>query len=464
MILKHGMVNAPTPWIKLQTFQRIPKDERRFKIDPRFKAVLTDDRFRAVDGAYCGCVGARMCVLVCVMSASWRYEPADPADDYRVIKTQYTQPYIYQPLSSPRPPTPHNTGQYDKYGRKLRKDRRVVDDLSAFYTVDDEEESAEAAEAGGGKVKGKKGKGGGVGDGDPRFRLKAGMGGPAEEEDEEEDSGSGSGSEAGGEKEKPAESRSEMEERLDYLNRLARGDAGSDASVSTSSSSSGDSGSDGDEDSDSEGEEGEGGVAESRRLEAGPVPMGEATRRLAIMNVDWDHMKAVDLLGVLLSFKPAAGRVARVTVYCSDYGLERMAEEARLGPGFLRGGAVAAAASGGSKEEEGEGGDEEGSDASSSAASGGGSGDEGEEVDQEALRAYEIQRLRYHFAVAECDAVGTAAALYEEVDGLEFEASAAQLDARFVPDDVGFEGRPVRDTAEALPSDYGAWVGVWVWG
>lgn len=35
-----------------QTFQRIPKDERRFKIDPRFKAVLTDDRFRAIDGAY----------------------------------------------------------------------------------------------------------------------------------------------------------------------------------------------------------------------------------------------------------------------------------------------------------------------------------------------------------------------------------------------------------------------------
>lgn len=33
-----------------QTFQRIPKDERRFRIDPRFKTVLTDDRFRAIDG------------------------------------------------------------------------------------------------------------------------------------------------------------------------------------------------------------------------------------------------------------------------------------------------------------------------------------------------------------------------------------------------------------------------------
>lgn len=346
----------------------------------------------------------------------------------------------------------------------------MVDDLSAFYTVDDEGQVANEAETGGGKAKGKKSKGDAVGnDDDPRFRLKAGMGGPAAEEDEDDedrdDSGVGSdgGSEAGededGAKEKPAASRGEMEERLEYLNRLARGEAGSDASVSTSSSSSNGS-DDEDDDEDSEGE----GVVESRRLEAGPVPMGGPTRRLAIMNVDWDHLKAVDLLGVLISFKPAAGRVMRVTVYCSDYGLQKMAEEARLGPGFLRGGTSAAtAAAEGQAEAEG---DDDASDGSSSVAAGVASGPEdedegeGEEVDQEALRAYEIQRLRYHFAVAECDSVGTAAALYEEVDGLEFEASAAQLDARFVPDDVAFEGRPVRDEAEALPSDYGA--RVWV--
>lgn len=39
----------------------------------------------------------------------------------------------------------------------------------------------------------------------------------------------------------------------------------------------------------------------------------------------------------------------------------------------------------------------------------------GEEVvDQEKLRAYEVQKLRYYFAVAECDSVATAAALYEQ--------------------------------------------------
>ena len=333
----------------------------------------------------------------------------------------------------------------------------MVDDLSAFYTVDGEEQQQQQQGKGEGKGKGK------AAAPDARFKLKRGMeeeegdessGSEDEEEEGEEQDGEEKEEEGTAGKKPPAVSRDEMEERLEYLNRLARGEA-SDASASTSDSSSSDddqdgSSSDGDEE---DGDDDDGGVIESRRLEAGPVPMGEATTRLAIMNVDWDHLKAVDLLGVLLSFKPAAGRVARVTVYRSDYGMARMAEEARLGPGFLlreekeaaaeAAEPEAAEASLGSSDEdedEEEGEEEEG----------------GEDVDVEKLRAYEIQRLRYHFAVAECDAVATAAALYEEVDGLEFEASAAQLDARFVPDGVEFGGRPVRDEAAALPSNYGA--------
>ncbi len=50
------------------------------------------------------------------------------------------------------------------------------------------------------------------------------------------------------------------------------------------------------------------------------------------MDLDWDHVKAVDILAVLRSFAPKSGEVLRVTVYPSDYGLERMAEEAAVGP------------------------------------------------------------------------------------------------------------------------------------
>lgn len=56
--------------------------------------------------------------------------------------------------------------------------------------------------------------------------------------------------------------------------------------------------------------------------------------------MDWQHISAVDILAVLRSFAPASkaaagaspGGVTRVTVYPSDYGLERMAEEAVTGP------------------------------------------------------------------------------------------------------------------------------------
>lgn len=40
----------------------------------------------------------------------------------------------------------------------------------------------------------------------------------------------------------------------------------------------------------------------------------------------------MDILAVLRSFAPRVGAVASVTVYPSDYGLSRMAEEAVKGP------------------------------------------------------------------------------------------------------------------------------------
>lgn len=54
--------------------------------------------------------------------------------------------------------------------------------------------------------------------------------------------------------------------------------------------------------------------------------------RLALVDLDWDKLGAVDVLAVLRSFLPAGGSIRSVTVYPSDYGLQRMKDEAAAGP------------------------------------------------------------------------------------------------------------------------------------
>lgn len=68
-----------------------------------------------------------------------------------------------------------------------------------------------------------------------------------------------------------------------------------------------------------------------------------------------------------------------------------------------------------------------------------------------ALRQYELSKLRYYFAIADCDSVDTANALYEALDGVEFENSAMALEIRFVPDDLDLSDREVRDTCSHAP-------------
>ncbi|MCJ8748132.1 hypothetical protein PDJAM_G00161660, partial [Pangasius djambal] len=135
--------------------------------------------------------------------------------------------------------------------------------------------------------------------------------------------------------------------------------------------------------------------------------------RLAVCNMNWDRIKAKDLLALFSSFKPKGGVVLSVTIYPSEFGKERLNAEQTQGPLEL-----------------------------TSLPDDPDADTEEQRIYREKVRDYQFKRLRYYYAVIECDSPETAAKIYEECDGFEYESSCSTLDLRFIPDDMTFEDEP----------------------
>ena len=69
------------------------------------------------------------------------------------------------------------------------------------------------------------------------------------------------------------------------------------------------------------------------------------------------------------------------------------------------------------------------------------------------LRKYELQKLRYYYAIVECDSIETADRLYQECDGREFQTTCNIMDLRFVVDDFEAPFAP-RDECTNVPENY----------
>ncbi|CAK9294373.1 unnamed protein product [Gordionus sp. m RMFG-2023] len=158
-------------------------------------------------------------------------------------------------------------------------------------------------------------------------------------------------------------------------------------------------------------------------LDADCPEIGETTNRLAVCNMTWELINAKDLFLLFDSIKPAGGIVKNVTIYRSEYGKRMKAEEDAKGPFavmdqlFKPGNAANKPAKKTSSED-----DES----------------EAENFDIEKLRRYQINTMKYAYAIVECDTIDTAQHIYDECNGLEFEKTSNIIDLRYVPEETTF--------------------------
>ncbi|KAI0778273.1 hypothetical protein BD413DRAFT_465710 [Trametes elegans] len=183
----------------------------------------------------------------------------------------------------------------------------------------------------------------------------------------------------------------------------------------------------------------------------------QRTRRLAVVNLDWDHVRAIHLYKIFSSLVSPTGsavasgsndkaskrgsaavvrgQVLSVRVYPSEFGKERMAREEREGPPpevFKKRELNPEDINERTVYETGD----------------------GEDYDEEALRKYQLERLRYYYAIAECDSVEAASHIYNELEGTELERSANVFDLSFVPDEMTFDDEFRDEAVDDLSAPY----------
>lgn len=148
------------------------------------------------------------------------------------------------------------------------------------------------------------------------------------------------------------------------------------------------------------------------------IPTGDETHRFAVVNLDWDYVKAKHLYKLFDAFKGTLGAVKSVSIYPSEFGKQQMSKEFSAGPPSVVF-----------------------------------DNDEGKDFNMTALRKYQVDRLKYYYAVVQCDSVSTATNIFNQCDGSEFESSANFLDLRYVPDEMEFEEKS-KDIATEPPLTY----------
>jgi len=295
----------------------------------------------------------------------------------------------------------------DRYGRKL-KDKDTGKDFDKYYEQEDEGSSSSDDE-------------------------------PSEDEPSEDEEDSSE------DEEEVAKVASEDEEAKDNVESVFVDRARGEGLESSSEDSLSDLGSD----SESESE-----VESEIELEEGKPEEGDPSDSFAVVNMDWDNLRAVDLMATFLSFVPTGGSIKSISIYPSEFGKEQMQKEEVEGPPrdlFKSKRKKVESDSDDSDSEI----DINNKDDLEKAARKLYQEDDGEEdYDSKALRRYQLQRLRYYYAVVKCDSISTAKKIYDNCDGTEYESTANIFDLRYIPEGMDFDESESKDTCTKIPSNY----------
>lgn len=182
------------------------------------------------------------------------------------------------------------------------------------------------------------------------------------------------------------------------------------------------------------------------------VKYGEdQTHRLAVQNLDWDHISAQDLFFLFSSFCKGESMVHKVEVIPSQYGHEQMQKDSLYGPPkaiFEKNEPKEKTKNKVKKKQKRM--EKKILDNKAKALE----EEDNYEFNEMELRKYEAQKMKYYFAVVTCDSVATAAHLYKEIDGLEFELSQLKMDLRFIPDSIEEFPHSPKEVCTEAPEDY----------
>jgi hypothetical protein len=164
-----------------------------------------------------------------------------------------------------------------------------------------------------------------------------------------------------------------------------------------------------------------------------------------VTNLDWDAIGGKDLF-VLFSSFCTTGTIEKVEVYPSLFGLEQMKRDTMYGPPKELFADTAERSQIKRKRRKGDAEFQE--------------DDENfqlDENDNEAnlarLRKYEINKMKYFYAIVTCNKRSTAAKIYEEYNGFEFELTSLKLSMSYVAKGQEFPQK-VKEVCTEVPSTY----------